>query len=504
METKYPVLAAQGMSKSFPGVKALNDVSLECSPGEVLGLVGENGAGKSTLMNILTGVIQPDSGKLFVDGVECHFANPEAARRAGIRIVYQELSLLPHLTVAENISLNHEPKTALGFIDARSSARDAERLLLRIAPGVRVDTLAGLLSPAEQQLVEIAKALEGRSRVLILDEPTASLSRAETTALLGIIRDLRSQGISIIFISHRLEEIIELSDRVMVLKDGNLVGTVPGTEIEYDKLVSMMVGREWAQVFPPRGQVVLGPPVLELRAVTIAGEFENVSFVVRSGEILSLGGLEGQGQRELIRAIFGIEAIESGDILFLGRRRAFRTPREAIRAGIAFISDDRKMEGVILSQTVASNMVLTALDKISPRFFVRATLENQIVRRQVEELSIRISSPGQRARELSGGNQQKIVMAKWLETSPKLLVLDEPTRGIDVQTKMQIYELLRQLASRGTAIILVTSDMLELIGLSDRIAIVYEGHIVGELNAAEADEGRIMALSSGLSASSGD
>jgi ribose transport system ATP-binding protein len=490
-------LAARDISKSFPGVQALKDVSLECRAGQVLGVIGENGAGKSTLMNVLTGVIQPDGGKIFVDGRECRFSVPQDARREGIRIVYQELSLLPHLTVMENITLNREPVGALGFIDVRGAAREAERLLKRIAPGVAVDLMAGLLSPAEQQLVEIAKALGGNPRVLILDEPTASLSRVETGALLDVIRDLRAQGIAVIFISHRLEEIIELCDRVVVLKDGGLVGTVEKESLARDRLVSMMVGREWSQVFPPRSKPSTDAPVLQLRDVGIRGEFQGVSLAVYPGEILGIGGLEGQGQRGLIRAIFGIEQIEQGDLLFQGARRVFRSPREAIRAGVAFISDDRKTEGVILNQTVASNMVLTVLRKISAGFFIRRSRERQIIRQRIEELSIKVSSPEQRARELSGGNQQKVIIARWLETAPKLLILHEPTRGIDVQTKMQIYQLLRDLAARGMAVLIVTSDMLELIGLSDRIAVIYEGRIVGELPAAEASEERIMALESG-------
>ncbi len=478
-------------------MQALRDVSLECRSGEVLGLIGENGAGKSTLMNVLTGVLQPDAGKILVDGRECRFSGPQEARREGIRIVYQELSLLPHLTVTENITLNREPLGALGFINRKGAARDAESLLSRIAPGVAADAMAGALSPAEQQLVEIAKALGGDPRVLILDEPTASLSRAETDTLLEVIRDLRSRGMAVIFISHRLEEIIALCDRVMVLKDGSLVGTLPRQDLSHDRLVSMMVGREWSQVFPPRGRAAGSRPVLELRGAGVPGEFDGVSLAVHAAEILGIGGLEGQGQRGLIRSIFGIEQIEQGELFFQGERRVFHSPREAIRAGIAFISDDRKAEGVILNQSVASNMVLTVLSKISRGFFLRPSLEKRIILQRIEELAIKVSSPDQRARELSGGNQQKIIIARWLETEPKLLILDEPTRGIDVQTKMQIYQLVRDLAARGMAVLIVTSDMLELIGLSDRIMIIYEGRIVGELPAAEASEERIMALGSG-------
>jgi len=503
MEEKHVILTAQGISKSFPGVRALTDVSLECAFGEVLGLIGENGAGKSTLMNVLTGVIPPDSGVIRMDGRECRFSDPEAARREGIRIVYQELSLLPHLTVAENIALNHEPTGFLGFIDARHAARNARDLLGRISRSLPADALVGSLSPAEQQLVEIAKALDGNPRVLILDEPTSSLSRVETTALLQIIGDLRGAGMAVIFISHRLEEILELSDRVMVLKDGSHVGTLPRGKVDHDGLVAMMVGRELAQVFPPKAGASPGDPVVELNGVSIPGEFEEVSLAVKPGEILGIGGLEGQGQRELIRALFGIEHIGSGTVRFLGREGAFRSPREAIRAGMAFISDDRKTEGLILSHSVAENMVLTALDKISPRFFIDSSMEKGIVRKRVDELSIKIASSRQHARELSGGNQQKIIMAKWLETQPRLLLLDEPTRGIDVQTKMQIYQLLRELSARGAAVLLVTSDMLELIGLSDRIVVIYEGRVVGELSSSEATEEKVMALSSGLSSGLG-
>ena len=491
------MLAAHDISKSFPGVQALKSVSLDCRQGEVLGLIGENGAGKSTLMNILTGVLQPDSGSIFIDGRECRLPDPQAARREGIRIVYQELSLLPHLTVSENICLNREPTAFGGFIDRGKAIQEVRSLLQMISPGIAPDAMAGSLSPAEQQLVEIAKALGGNPRVLILDEPTASLSRPETEALLARVRDLRARGLAVIFISHRLEEIMALCDRVMVLKDGAVVGTQEKKDLSHDKLVSMMVGREWSDVFPPRGAGRTGLPVLELRGASIRGELTDISLTVHAGEILGIGGLEGQGQRELVRAVFGVEVIEQGELLFQGRKRAFRSPREAIRAGVAFISDDRKTEGVILSQSVASNMVLAVLDRISAGFFIRPRREKQIVKESIEELSIKVSSLEQRARELSGGNQQKIILARWLQTSPKLLILDEPTRGIDVQTKMQIYQLLRGLSARGMAILIVTSDMLELIGLSDRIVIVYEGKIAGELPAAEANEERIMSLSSG-------
>jgi ribose transport system ATP-binding protein len=503
MDEKRVILKAEAISKSFPGVKALMDVNLSCASGEVLGLIGENGAGKSTLMNILTGVILPDSGTIFMDGRECRFSNPEAARQKGIRIVYQELSLFPHLTVAENIKLNHEPTGFFGVIRAQKALRSAEELLRQISGTLPLDAIVASLSPAEQQLVEIAKALDGDPRVLILDEPTSSLSRAETTALLHVIGNLRNQGMAVIFISHRLEEILELCDRVMVLKDGAHVRTLPRSEVNHDGLVALMVGRELAQVFPAKEEVPPADPVLALSHGSIHGQFEDVSIAVRAGEILGIGGLEGQGQRELIRALFGIEPLDKGEIQFLGKRCTFRSPREAIKAGIAFISDDRKTEGVILSHSIASNIVLTALDKISPRLFINSSLEKEIISRHIGDLSIRVSSSSQRARELSGGNQQKVIMAKWLETHPRLFILDEPTRGIDVQTKMQIYQLLGDLSARGAAVILVTSDLLELIGLSDRIAIIYEGHIVGELSAMEATEEKIMALSSGISSNTG-
>lgn len=493
-----PILVADNIEKSFPGVKALQGVSLQCFLGEVLGLVGENGAGKSTLMNILTGVLQPDKGQISIDNQPYKIYSPEIARKLGIRIVYQEFSLFPHMTIAENIKLNHEPHNRFGAIDIRQLYSAAELSLRKVSASLSIDTVIEDLSPAEQQLVEIAKAIDGEPRILILDEPTASLSKSETEKLLEVVGTLRGQGISIIFISHRLEEVIEACDRVVIMKDGTLVGSLDKSEFNREVIISMMVGREMSQIFPEHRQKRNENVVFEVDNISCRDKFSNINLKIHEGEILGIGGLEGQGQRDLIRGIFGINPIDNGIIKFSGKKVKINSPQEAMQAGMAFISDDRKKEGLVLHHSISENMVITILHKICSGIFLNKSFEKQVVENNISKLSIKASSRRQLAYELSGGNQQKVILAKWLGTAPKLLILDEPTRGIDIQSKMQIYQLISNISAQGTAVLLVTSDMLELIGLSDRIVILYEGHVAGELSSIDANEEKIMSLSSGM------
>ncbi|MGE5579030.1 MAG: sugar ABC transporter ATP-binding protein [Bacillota bacterium] len=490
------VLRAEGLSKSFPGVRALHDLSVELRRGEVLALVGENGAGKSTFCNILGGVFEPDSGSVVIDGSPARIRDPQQAQELGIAYVHQENSLIPYLSVAENILLGHEPYRR-GVLDQRKIASEAARVLSRIYEGIDVNSMAFTLSPAEVQMVEIAKALSREPKVLILDEPTSSLSTTEVDHLLSLVKGLAGKGIGIIFISHRLDEVFRAADRIMVMKDGECVGVRDAGDMTRDQLITMMVGREMTHTYPPR---LAGPPgevALELSSATVPGKVFEVDLEVRSGEIVGLGGLEGQGQRELVRAIFGAERFSSGRMRVYGREGFPRSPSDAIRARIAFISDDRKADGLALPLSVSQNMILAALGKFTRFGFVSSAAERAEVGRLIERLGIKTPSQSQKVRNLSGGNQQKVIFGKWLLTEPRVFILHEPTRGIDVQTKMDIYFLLRELANAGAAILVLTSDMLELIGLSDRIYVMYEGRMVGSMPGAEATEEKLMLLSSG-------
>ena len=501
------VLEGRNLTKTFPGVKALTDVTIQCKSHQVLALVGENGAGKSTLVNLLCGVYQPDGGEILLNGTPTRVRDPHHAATLGIATVHQELSLLPHLTVAENILLGSEPAGRTGFLRTSDIYRRAAEALADISPSIDVDAMVYDLSPAERQMVEIAKAWSQRPRVLILDEPTSSLSKVEAQNLLSLVTRLRSQGTSVIFISHRLDEVFEISDEVMVMKDGHRVDTLPIGELDRGKLIQLMVGREMTQTFPPRRPTpASGRPLLELRDAArparplgTAGSAGScgVSLTVYPGEIVGLGGLEGQGQRDLIRGIFGAEPFSRGQVLIDGKAVRIDSPEAAIAAGVAFIPDDRKAEGLVLPLSIRENMILASLARVVRFGFLQGKREQAMADDYMGKLAVKAPSADQVVGNLSGGNQQKVILAKWLLTQPKLLVLHEPTRGIDIQTKVEIYRLLRQLAEQGVSVLIATGDMLELIGLSDRIYVMYEGSVTGEVRGAEATEERLMALSSG-------
>jgi ribose transport system ATP-binding protein len=492
-----PALEMRQISKRYPGVVALDDVSLEVAPGEVHALMGENGAGKSTLIKILAGAEKGDAGEIRLDGEPVTIDSPERAMALGIGIIYQEFNLVPHLTVAENIYLGREPRARIpGFIDFRRMVTDAQAALDSLDMKVDARAPVGELPVAQQQMVEIAKSTSRQSRVLAMDEPSSTLTDHELRHLFDLIVSLKNRGTSIIYISHRLEEVFEIADRVTVLRDGHTIGTRPIAETNRDELIRMMVGRELKESIPKR-PAAPGRPMLEVRGLTRTGVFEGVSFTVRAGEVVGLGGLVGAGRTEVVRAIFGADPIDAGEVLLEGRPIQLRSPRDAIRLGIGLVPEDRKGLGLILSMAVRENITLAHLREVTTAGFIDGRRERAVAERYVGSLAIRTPSTDQETRNLSGGNQQKVVLAKWLFTQSKLLIFDEPTRGVDVGAKTEIYELMNALAERGVAILMVSSELLELLGMSDRILVMHEGRLAGELSRAEATQERVMYLATG-------
>ncbi len=491
------ILEMRGITKTFPGVRALDGVHFSCERGEVHALVGENGAGKSTLMKILSGVYVPDAGEIIFKGTPVRMESPHHAQSLGISTIYQEPSLLPHLTVAENIYLGREIVNPLGLIEARELQRRAQDLLDRLGAAVDVSAPVFRLSVAQQQLVEIAKALSLNADLIIMDEPTAALGEREVEHLFNIIRTLRRDGVTVIYVSHRLEEIFRIADRVTVLKDGQVVGTARTTEVSKADLICMMVGRPLSEAFPPRGNGK-GEPVLEVRGLTRRGAFYDVSFTLHRGEILGIAGLAGSGRTEIVRAIFGADPVDAGEVLLRGKPLRLRGPRDAVNSGIGFLTEDRKAEGLVMGLSVRENVALPNLDVWSAWGVVDLDRERQVVEHLITGLQIRPPNPKQQVQYLSGGNQQKVVLAKWLATEPEVLLFDEPTRGIDVGAKVEIYTLMRRLANEGKAIIMISSELPEVIGMSDRILVLCEGRISGEFTPEEATEERILALACGL------
>lgn len=492
-----PLLEVRGLSKSFGPNLVLSEVSFALRSGEILALAGENGAGKSTLMNLLSGAFPPDGGEIVLRGHSVRYASPSEARRRGIAIAHQEASILPDLTVAENILLGREPRGKLGLIDQRRLHRDASALLEQIGLQLAVDRLGRDLSAPETQIAEIAKAAASAPDILILDEPTASLAAGETAHLLSLMRRLAAGGTAVIFISHRLEEIVSVADRAIVLKDGILVLDAPRGSFDRDRLVAAMVGRKLSDIFPARPARFDGavPRLSVVRGA--APGLRPVSFTLAAGEVLGFAGLEGQGQRPLAHALFGSRPFQRGEILVDGKSIRLASVGDAIRAGIAAIPDDRKREGLALDLPVRANLSLFALTERSEWGLLPFGREREFVDEARSRFAIRMRSEEQPVRELSGGNQQKVVFARWLTRKPKILVLYEPTRGIDVQAKAEIYQLLARLSADGTSAILISSDMLELIGLADRIAVMHGGGIAGVLQRRDFSEERIMRLASG-------
>lgn len=487
------ILTLQTISKTFPGVKALSDVSFAIEAGEVHAICGENGAGKSTLMNILAGNLQPDSGgKIFIENKVVQIRDFNQARELGIAIVYQERSLIEMLSIAENIFANRHPKTKWGLIDYSQLYVDTQTLLeqlnlTHLSPKTRVE----MLSPAERQMVEIAKALSQNPRILILDEPTASISEQEISTLFATIRELKKQGIAVIYISHRMAEIFEIADRVTVLKDGKHQATLSISETNSAQLIRLMVGRDLAKIV--HESATQAETLLEVKELESA-LFEDISFHIKKGEIVALAGLVGAGRTEIARAIFGMDTKISGSVLLEGQSCRIYHPADAIAYGIGYVPEDRKNQGLFLDMSVQENIVA---GRFSGKQAISDQEQQQIATQFKEELRIHTPSISQKVRLLSGGNQQKCVLARWLHLNPKLLIVDEPTHGVDVRAKFEIYDLLKKMALAGTGILLISSELPEVLALADRVLVVYHGKIVGELSRQEATEERILALASG-------
>jgi len=468
-----------GIQKRFPGVHALRGVDLRLESGEVLALVGENGAGKSTLIKTLSGAHRPDSGSIEVNGVPLGQANPLTAQRAGVSVIYQELNLAPAMSVQDNIFLGHE-RTRLGWIRSGEEQSRATQLFEEI--GVRVDPAAicRQLSIAEQQVVEIAKALSVDARIIVMDEPTAALTPVEVERLFAVIRELKSRGIGIIYVSHRLGEVLEIADRVTVLRDGETVGELPIQEVTRDGLIELMVGRNLKDEYPPR-EVELGEPRLAVEGLSRTPDVRDVSLTIRRGEIVALTGLVGSGRTETARLLFGADRRDSGKIIVDGQTVDIRRPRDAVAAGVCLLTEDRKSQGLVLGHSVLHNFGLPNLGRFSRWGWVRQRQEMNAFDGYVQQLGIRIASRRQRAETLSGGNQQKIVLAKWLEQNARVIIFDEPTRGIDVGAKFEIYSLLNELAAKGKAILMISSELPEVLGMADRILVMHSGRITGEI-----------------------
>lgn len=496
-EKQRLVLEMRDISKSYPGVRALDGVSFDVREGEVHALVGENGAGKSTLMKILAGAQLMDSGQILIDGHSVTMDTPQKAMACGVSIIYQEFNLVPYLSAAENIFLGREPGSRVpGFVDFKSMYAEARRLIDEL--GVRLDVTVPVnrLSVAQQQMVEIAKATSRQSKIIAMDEPSATLTDHELARLFDLIRRLKSQGVAVIYISHRLEEIFQIADRVTVLRDGRHVDTKDIGDLDRESIIRMMVGREIRQQIP-KVPVTPGDVALQVRGLCRKGVLEDVSFDVHKGEVLGLAGLVGAGRTEVVRAIFGADPYDSGEILLDGKPLRVKGPRDAIRAGVGLVTEDRKTYGLILGMAVRENVTLANLGGISRLSFINMARERSVTEGYVKELGIKTPSVEQEVQHLSGGNQQKVVLSKWLFTQSRVLIFDEPTRGIDVGSKVEIYQLINQLAANGVAIIMISSELPEVLGMSDRIMVMHEGRIAGELSRGEATQEKVMNLATG-------
>ena len=489
---KY-ILEMENVSKAFPGVKALNKVRFNLKEGEVHALVGENGAGKSTLLKILSGAYKKDEGVIKLKDSEVKITDPKHALDMGISVIYQEFNLIPNLSIAENIFIGRAPRKQKAFVDFSKLFERSEFFLEKIGMKKSAKTLVSELSVAEQQMVEIAKSLSFSAKIIIMDEPTSALTKSEKDTLFKIIRELKSKGVSIIFISHIIEEVLEISDRVTVLRDGNYVGTLDAKETNPKGIVRMMVGRELKE-FYPKTEVRRGKIVLEVKNLTKKSKYENISFQLHEGEVLGFAGRVGAGRAQVMRGIFGIEPPDSGEILIKGNKIKTNSLFETIKMKMGFVPEDRREEGLILSRSVKDNINITKLPQINSRGFIKQKEEENIANEYCKQLKIRTPNNKQIVQNLSGGNQQKIVIAKWLAINPKILILDDPTRGIDVGTKNEIYSLINNLAKEKIGIILISSELPEILNISDRILVMRKGKITGEFLRKEATQEKIMQL----------
>ncbi len=490
------LLSMQGVCKRFDNVTALAGVALDVRRGEVHAICGENGAGKSTLMKILSGVYTPDEGEIRIDGEPVRIQGLQHARALGIVMIHQELNLVPHLTVAENIWLGREPRRGW-FVDQARQREGARAYLQRLGVDIDPDAEVSTLSIAQQQMVEIAKALSMQARLLIMDEPTSSLGEADAARLLNVVKDLKREGVGIVYISHRLDELEAIVDRVTVLRDGHYITTRQWTETSIDEIVSLMVGRELNQQFPPATRQPSSDVLLRVRGLRQDGVFGPLDFELRRGEILGFAGLVGAGRTEVARAIFGADAVDGGEVELAGERLDIRSPRDAIAAGIAYVSEDRKAHGLAVKMSVAHNITLANLGALASGLgFIDAAGERSTAERFIAELGIRTPSPDQIARLLSGGNQQKVVIAKWLFRQARVILFDEPTRGIDVGAKYAIYALMDQLAAQGVGVVLISSELPEVLGMSDRVAVFRQGQLAGVLETRHCSQHDVIHLAS--------
>ncbi len=491
------VLEMRGIVRRFPGVTALDGALLEVRPGEVHCLLGENGAGKSTLMKILAGALPPDAGEVLIDGVPVRPESPIHAQRLGVGMIYQEFNLVPWMTVAENIYLGREPRRGGGLLLDRAAMRaGARELLARIGADIDPARAVNSLSVAGQQMVEIARALSVNARIIVMDEPSATLTDHELAALFALIRELRGRGIAIIYISHRLDEVFEIGDRATIMRDGRHIATRPVAELTREEIIRLMVGRtlheEYPKEFFPRGA-----ERLRATGLTRPGVFENVSLSLHAGEIVGLTGLVGSRRTEVARALFGADGKTAGTVLLDGVHSDIRSPRDAIRLGVGLLTEDRKGQGLVLGMSVMENTTLANLSPLVRWGLIRGAAERAAAERFVEELQIKTPGTGQLARNLSGGNQQKLVLAKWLFTESRVLIFDEPTRGVDVGAKTEIFRLMNALVARGVAVLMISSELPEVLGMCDRVLVMHEGRLAGELSRAEATQESVMRLATG-------
>lgn len=486
----------QGISKAFGQNVVLRGVNLHVREGEVHALMGENGAGKSTLMNILTGLLKADGGKLLVDGKETWFKSNRDAEEHGVSFIHQELNIWPNLTILENLFMMNQPKTKFGFVDFKKMKEIAEAKCKEIGITLPLMEVAENCSVGQQQMTEILKALMADAKVVIMDEPTAALTERETERLFDVMRKLKANGVSIIYISHRMEEVFANCDTITVMRDGQAISTRPTEETTMEQIVTDMVGRTIDEYYPAR-TTIPGEEVFKVEHFTQPGVFEDISFNVRKGEILGVAGLMGAGRTEIMRAIFGVDPHESGKLFFEGKEIEIKNPRDAIRHGFAFVTENRKTEGLVLPFSILQNIALPSDSRLSKNGFINAKEEFDFSQKLSDELGVKTPDIRLAASTLSGGNQQKVVIAKWLGMNPKLIILDEPTRGIDVGAKKDIYDLMNKLTSEGVTIIMVSSDLPEVLGMSDRIMVVHEGHVTGILDSQDATQERIMTLATG-------
>jgi rhamnose transport system ATP-binding protein len=492
-----PLVELRGLSKSYGGVDALSDVSFPIAPASVHALVGENGAGKSTLVKILTGVVAPDAGDVLLDGQARRIGDPQTAHRLGIVAMYQEPTVFPDLTVAENVFAGRQPRGFARTVSWRKTREDARAVLSELGVDFGPDTPVRGLGVADRQLLEIAKALSSSARLLIMDEPTAALSPNEVDRLFDTVRGLRERGVAIVFISHRLEEVTALADTVTVLRDGRHVATRPAAELDHGEIVRLMVGRSLDALFP-KEEAEIGEVTLKVEGLHRSGVFSGVSFELRRGEIVGLAGFVGSGRTEVARGIFGIDRLNGGKLWIDGRPFTPRSPRAALRRGLAYLPEDRLQQGLVQSMSIGHNVALGVLPDLTPGGFLRPRRERALANRFMDQLRIKATSPSQIVRSLSGGNQQKVVLAKWLAAEPKILILDEPTHGVDVGTKADVHRTISHLAATGLTILLISSELPEILGMSDRVLVMREGRLVGEFPRAEATQERIIEAAAGV------